>query len=106
MRSGPCGSLVLLVILPALLVSLVSISRRDSPPAPSITGEVHDQNGPVPGATVRFKGESAGVATDRAGRFRLTRGPHSAGRVTAWKDGYLIAGSPLDADPLRLLLRE
>jgi hypothetical protein len=28
-----------------------------------------------------------------------------SGRLTAWKQGYLIAGSPLDVEPLRLQLR-
>lgn len=105
MRPGPAGSLILLVALPALLVSLLSITESRSPAAPGVTGEVRDGNGPVAGATVRFQGGVVSDTTDRQGHFRLPRGGHLSGRLTAWKDGYFIAGSPLDADPLRLLLR-
>jgi hypothetical protein len=88
---------------------------------PSIFGEVHDERGPVPGARVRFQGTSQAVLTDAEGRFRLprpspyrlpiaaggegrVRGPGNSARVTAWKEGYFIAGAPADASPLAIRL--
>ncbi len=84
--------------------------RRAAPPPPTtetpwdnaITGCVRDRHGPVAGARVRRKGSAGAGLTDSEGRFRLPAA--AAGRVTAWKDGYLIAGAPLDATPLDLRL--
>src|SRR5262245_52063558 len=69
-----------------------------------IAGEVRDAAGPVANAVVRLKGTSHATRSDARGRFRLPR-PGLAARVTAAKDGYLIAGADADADPLVLTLR-
>jgi cytochrome c554/c'-like protein len=60
-------------------------------------------DGPVAGACVRFQGTASSTLTDDAGRFRL---PRQAGvtRVTASKEGYLIAGAAADALPPSLTL--
>jgi hypothetical protein len=87
--------------------------RRPAPsagrPAPSadpeklkddgITGCVRDQRGPVAGARVRVKGTAVNAITDDEGRFRLatrqlTQPARRPVRITAAKDGYLIAGAP------------
>lgn len=88
-----------------LLLGLIALLLwpRKQPDFPVIAGEVRDAQGPLSGAVVRFKGRS-GNTISRGGRFALPRDPHSQ-RITAWKAGYLIAGSTLDASPLRLLLQ-
>jgi hypothetical protein len=76
----------------------------ERPPEEEITGEVRDDDGPIPGATVRVKGRPESIVTDAEGRFRLTV-PRGARRVTASKDGYLIAGASTVDRPLVLLLQ-
>ncbi len=69
-----------------------------------ILGEVRDERGPIAGARVRVKGTSIETITDERGRFRL---PWSNGfeRVTAFKDGYFIAGAAAHDSPLVLRLQ-
>src|SRR5712692_3500628 len=95
LRRSLIGLLVCLAV--AAAVSVLPRSPHAPPTSPhnDLLGLVRDAQGPVPGARVRFKGTSELVESDCGGRFRL---PFSRGRVTAWKDGYLIAG--LDADTL------
>src|SRR5439155_27076444 len=76
--------------------------RRDGPEEAAVCGEVHDERGPVAGARVRFKGAAEAVLTDAEGRFRLPRGTQASARVTAWKEGYLIAGAAADDSPVAL----
>lgn len=70
-----------------------------------VTGEVRDDQGPIAGAVVRFKGSPVAVTTDDHGRFHL---PNSHARtskhITASKDGYFIAGAPASTTPLVLQL--
>ena len=82
--------LFLLVAVPFGLALCLPSRHSGQPP---IIGEVRDTDGPVAGASVRVKGTPLSVRTDRQGRFVLPR----AGRLTAWKEGYFIAGgrSPL-----------
>ena len=88
MRLSPRLTLTLLIallaglVLPALPVSKVSL----------LEGNVVTDDGPVAGARVRLKGTSIATRTDAHGRFRLPH-PHSAKRVTAWKEGYFIGGA-------------
>ncbi len=77
-------------------------ARRDDPPA--LRGTVRDERGPVAGARVRLKGTADSVRTDDKGRFLLPGRSPGPGRVTAWADGYLIAGAPSDRLPLDLTL--
>jgi hypothetical protein len=53
---------------------------------------------------VRFKGTTSSAVTDAVGRFRLTQGANAPRspqtRLTAWKDGYLIAGQRFSARPI------
>src|SRR5262245_8332834 len=85
-------SWLLLILLAAPGAGLALLSRH--PSAPLLAGQVRDAVGPVAGARIRFKGTAQSTHTDRAGRFVL---PPSSRRLTAWKDGYFIAGgrSPL-----------
>jgi hypothetical protein len=76
------------------------------PPLPptAVTGEVRDEHGPLSRARVRFRTSPTATLTDSQGRFSLTRTAASPQRVTAWKEGYLIAGCDADASPVRLQL--
>ena len=69
-----------------------------------LAGRVNDDRGPVARASVHFKGESGQVLTDPRGRFLLPLPSQNGARVTAWKMGYFIAGSPADSLPLVLKL--
>ncbi len=62
---------------------------------------MRDAAGPVAGACVRFKATAISALSDRGGAFRL---PRRSGRVTASKDGYLIAGARAES-PLTLTLK-
>jgi hypothetical protein len=91
-----------------LAVLAVALFRPLSPPPPfsaPVYGIVRDNDGPVAGARVRFKGAADSTLTDADGRFRLSPvadAPGSPGmcRLTAWKDGYLIAGLRLTGRPI------
>jgi hypothetical protein len=69
-----------------------------------VTGVVRNQDGPVAGARVRIPGTAVTAVTDGEGRFRLTSPPADTGRLTAWKEGHFIAGSPFGTSPLDLRL--
>jgi len=102
------GALALLLVPLALAIVLPPASppAEAGRPAPGLVrGQVCGRHRPLAGATVRLKGRLDATLTDRAGRFRLPRGPAPAGRVTAWQEGYLIAGAALTAHPLRLDLQ-
>lgn len=72
-------------------------------PSDEICGEVSEGGQPVAGALVRFKGRGEFTRTDALGRFHLSR-LAGAGRVTAEKNGYFIAGASIDEAPIRLQL--
>jgi hypothetical protein len=86
--------LLLLLAGPAFLL------LRLPAPAPAHRGVVLDDNGPVAGARVRFKGSDVATITDPQGRFLLPDMPGA--RLTAWKLGYLIAGGRPEARALHL----
>jgi nitrate/TMAO reductase-like tetraheme cytochrome c subunit len=87
---------------PLLLMSAVVAVSWPAVGQPVVTGLVRDEQGPVAGARVRFQGEGSAALTDRAGRFSLPAG--KARRLTAWKEGYVIAAVPADRRPLCLTL--
>jgi hypothetical protein len=68
-----------------------------------VSGQVVDSKGPVSGVKVRFQGVGPVVLTDAQGHFHLPALAKTPRPVTAWKQGYLIAGAPVSA-PLRLTL--
>ena len=76
-----------LTVIAALVIILLNVT--------TISGLVRDSQGqPLSGATVRIKASGAFTATDAAGRFTLTGfAPSFRFRVTAWKDGYYVAGA-------------
>ncbi len=98
MRSRHCGALALLFLL--LLPGVILVRR--SPPDAGVRGVVTDGRQPVAGARVRFQGRPDVVLTDAHGRFVLPRSAGTPGRVTAAKEGFLIAGQAASA---RLALR-
>ena len=105
----PSRSLVLLLVLLAGCRRAPVAAPDDEPveEAATVTGLVRDNHGAVVGARVRVKGLADSVLTDADGRFQLSRPSGmnpEARRVTAWKEGYLIAGTPLGEGPLSLSL--
>jgi hypothetical protein len=68
-----------------------------------IRGLVLGPDGPVAGARVRFQAAPTATVTDERGRFHL-RHADPGRHVTAWKDGFFIAGARPDAFPLDLRL--
>jgi hypothetical protein len=98
--------------LVVLLVVAWALSRRhwrgtderatDTPEA--VHGQVVDSGGPLVGARVRFKADNHLALTDSTGHFHLPESAHNRRRVTAAKDGYLIAGADTDSSPLTLTL--
>ena len=69
-----------------------------------VHGRVVDGRGPLADATVRWKGTDHHVVTDASGKFRLPN-VDGATRVTAWKEGYFIAGTDPGDAPLLISLR-
>jgi hypothetical protein len=97
----------LLWLLSLVLVSLVFwlVARRFASAEDSVTGIVTVGGRPVAAARVRVRTTEHFADTDENGRFQLKRSlcPKGA-RLTAWKDGFFIAGTSLDASPLALSL--
>jgi hypothetical protein len=87
----PRAGLLLFVLPGGLLLALLHSPALPEPSPVLLRGVVQDDSGPVAGATVRVKGSVVSTLSDAAGRFRL---PATLGtdRLTAWKEGYLIAG--------------
>src|SRR5262245_16217215 len=71
--------------------------------APSLVGRVEEDSGPAAGARVRVKGTALVASSDATGRFRLPCRPPA--RITAWKEGYLIAGVDAGRTPAILRLQ-
>jgi hypothetical protein len=93
-----------LLLLLGLLAGAWVLCAGRLTPERAVVGRVEDDAGPVAGARVRFKGDAHCTLTDRDGRFRLPQRAGGPNRVTAWKDGYFIAGAPADRLPLSLRL--
>src|SRR5262249_36780754 len=107
-----------LLLLSTLLAGMAIWHAHRSPDQPGVSaatarpnddqrfllGVVHDEQGPLAEATVRFQGTREAVMTDAAGRFRLPLLPQNSSRVTAWKKGSLIGGAAADASPLIISL--
>ena len=68
----------------------------------SVKGVVTVEGRPVAGARVRLQKTDQFAVTDENGRFRLSR--TKGERVTAWKEGFFIAGAPLSTSPLAIAL--
>src|SRR5262249_40733694 len=81
------SSLLLWCLLPALVFLVAGIPSI----VPLLSGLVEGPSGSLAGARVRYKGTMIGTPTDAPGRFTLPW--RSRGPVTAWKEGYFIAGS-------------
>jgi hypothetical protein len=109
MRYARWSPLIVLAVLSVAI--LVSHAQRfldqpfvsDAPGSPAtVFGEVHDDQGLVAGASIRFQGAPQAVLTDAAGRFHLDRRPQDSARLTAWKKGYLIAGATAVVSPVSI----
>jgi hypothetical protein len=76
-----------LTVIAILVIILLNVT--------TISGLVRDSQGqPLSGATVRIKATGTSTFTDAGGRFTLTGfAPSFRFRVTAWQDGYYVAGA-------------
>jgi hypothetical protein len=88
MRLSSASTLLLLLALLAGLAGLVLPAFRTS----FVEGIVGEDDGPLAGVRVRYKGEAIYTVTDAAGRFHLPERSPSR-QVTAWKQGYFIGGT-------------
>lgn len=86
----------------AFTALLLTYLARGEPPRP-VMGQVCDEKGPCAGVRVRIKGTGHFTETDAEGRFRLAG---DGRRVTAWKEGYFIAGAAIGDGPVMLKLRK
>jgi hypothetical protein len=91
----------------ALLLALLGFLgfRSISSESEIVQGEVRDANGPVERALVRIKGQADATQTDAEGRFRLAKRGVDAETITAWKDGYFIAGKTPKREWVSVYLR-
>jgi nitrate/TMAO reductase-like tetraheme cytochrome c subunit len=102
------------LILFSLLIGIVAIVSRfvvDRPAPqdntqalPSVRGRVLAGGRPLADARVRFKGQATSSLTDESGRFTLRRPSTMSTRITAWKNGYFIAGANTNDGPIELQL--
>ncbi len=105
--SGKVALVLLVAVVGALCGCWLSRPEGRNPATQSVnevSGCVRDRRGPVAGARVRLKGSDVTGLTDADGRFRLSASFSGTGRLTAWKDGYLIAGVPPGDVPQNLRL--
>jgi hypothetical protein len=72
------------------LVGLALVGAACSPPD-AVTGLVLDDGNPVEGAVVRIQATARSTVTDADGRFTI-EGVYEGVRLSAWSDGYFIAG--------------
>jgi hypothetical protein len=97
----------LLALLALALAPLICwlVARRLAVADDVLTGVVTADGHPIPGARVRAQTTGHFTDADEYGRFRLPRSVcPKGGRLTAWKDGYFVGGTSLDASPLALTL--
>jgi hypothetical protein len=97
------GLLGLLGGLLALQAARLLPPLEAAAPPTGAHGRVTSAGGPLAGARVRIQGTEVFALTDAAGHFRLPAHP-GTGRVTAWKEGYRIAGARRSPDALTLRL--
>src|SRR5262245_15419187 len=103
---------VLLVLLPICVVLLAARlaphiwqrANQETSETGELFGTVLAGGAPVAGARVRYKGRGPAVMSDARGHFRLPPPSTNEERVTAWKEGYLIAGQQAAESPLDLHL--
>lgn len=72
------------------LVLLAAAVGSHQPPPPLVHGTVVTDGGPVAGACVRWQATAVHTQTNAEGRFQL---PQAGQRLTAWKEGFFIAGT-------------
>lgn len=98
---------ITLPVLAALLVAgLLMVGRAIGAGSPAsqtyfplvwssavLSGTVRDSEGPIAGAIVRVQATTNATSTDINGHFSLTGiSPGEPARLTAWAEGYYIAG--------------
>src|SRR5262245_31222959 len=95
-------AVVVLLLAVALAAWVFIAEHRPAAPFAEISGTVFHPSGPVQEALVRLKGKTHSVWTDSKGDFHLLNRWRAGDRVTAWKEGFFIAGIPAAATTLRL----
>ena len=109
-RRSVVNARVWVVIVIGCAVSGCSPQASESTHAPrpdeKVIGQVVADDGPVQGARVRKKGDTASVLTDSEGRFELpiSYDPDAPPHVTAWKKGYYIGGGVAKQQPIEIQL--
>lgn len=103
------AAVVALIVVPALLAwwtkSLFSGSTRDISPDLAKEGFVFDGCGPLSDARVRVKGHERFTLTNKNGFFRLDEPAAAGDRITAWKGGFFIGSTQVDAHSNSLNLK-
>ncbi|HEV3084461.1 MAG TPA: multiheme c-type cytochrome [Gemmataceae bacterium] len=105
MRAPRFATFLCLAVMAGILLAWYG---GHTPPASKeivISGMVRDERGAVAGARVRMQRTPDNTLTDAQGRFQLTATAQPDSRITAWKEGYFIGGTPADAAPLIIHLR-
>jgi hypothetical protein len=96
-------SLLSLLILTGVSLLLALQPRpHEGDPVLSLSGKVREQEVGLPEVRVRLKGTSTSTLTDHSGGFRLAAITKDSPRLTAWKDGYFIAGLSTNVSPLTM----
>jgi hypothetical protein len=91
---------VAFLIFAAVFLALANSLLFSPKPARKLRGFVLTETEPAAGAKVRFQGLSIAGTSKSDGTFELPVLSHTSGKITAWKEGFFIGGSPVDAKPL------
>jgi len=96
------------LLLPVAVAAVIIAALLPGSQRQEVHGIVRDENGPVAGAVVRWRGASQFALTDEDGRFSLAvEAARADAQLTAWAPGYFIGGSDgaIFAGPVELILR-
>jgi hypothetical protein len=99
-----CTKLCVIILIFAGALCFAYPFRQLFVPAKKLQGVILDDTGPVAGSRIKWQGSLTSVLSNSDGTFELPIIANNPERVTASKEGYFIAGSPLAAGHLTLKL--
>src|ERR1700687_3013255 len=99
-----CAKLALILLIFVIGIWLLYPAKTMFGRPRQLHGGVQDETGPVAGPRVRFQGDLLSTLSKVDGTINLPGIPENSRQVTAWKQGFFIAGSSSDASPLTLKL--